>query len=37
MIPQARLVVIHNAGHGLYVSEAAQYNAELIKFFQSLG
>jgi non-heme chloroperoxidase len=37
MIPQARLVVIHNAGHGLYVSEAGQYNAELIKFFQSLG
>jgi len=37
LIPQARLVVIHNAGHGLYVSEAARYNAELIKFFQSLG
>jgi non-heme chloroperoxidase len=37
MIPQARLVVIPNAGHGLYVSEAAQYNAELIKFFNSLG
>jgi non-heme chloroperoxidase len=37
MMPQARLVVIHNAGHGLYVSEAARYNAELIKFFQSLG
>jgi non-heme chloroperoxidase len=37
MIPDARLVVIHDAGHGLYVSEQAQYNAELIKFFASLG
>jgi non-heme chloroperoxidase len=37
MIPQARLVVIRNAGHGLYVSEAARYNAELIRFFRSLG
>jgi hypothetical protein len=31
------LAVIDGAGHGLYASEPAQYNAELITFAQSLG
>jgi non-heme chloroperoxidase len=32
LIPGARLVALEGAGHGLYASEAARYNSELISF-----
>jgi non-heme chloroperoxidase len=32
LVPGARLVVFEGAGHGLYASEAARYNGELIGF-----
>jgi non-heme chloroperoxidase len=35
LVPGSRLVVIDGAGHGLYTSAAARYNAELIGFARS--
>lgn len=37
LVPASRLVVIDGAGHGVYASDAARYNAELITFAQSLS
>jgi pimeloyl-ACP methyl ester carboxylesterase len=35
LVPGSRLVVVDGAGHGLYTSAAARYNAELIDFARS--
>jgi non-heme chloroperoxidase len=35
LLPGCRLVVVDGAGHGLYTSAAARYNAELIDFARS--
>jgi len=32
LIPNSQLIVLPGAGHGLYVSEASRYNAELLAF-----
>jgi len=37
LVPDARLVIFDSAGHGLYTSDAARYNAELIGFARGLG
>jgi len=37
LIPGCRLTVFNGAGHGVYASEAARYNAELITFARSLS
>lgn len=36
LIQKSRLVVFDGAGHGLYTSESAAYNAEIIRFAQEL-
>jgi non-heme chloroperoxidase len=35
LVPDSRLVVIEGAGHGLYASAAARYNAELLHFISA--
>lgn len=37
LVPGCRLAVIDGAGHGLYASEPAQYNAEFIAFAHSVA
>lgn len=37
LIPGARLAVLPGAGHGLYVSRAARYNAELLSFAEAVA
>ncbi|WP_285780851.1 alpha/beta hydrolase, partial [Microtetraspora sp. NBRC 13810] len=32
LLPDARLVVLEGAGHGLYMSDPGRYNAELLRF-----
>jgi pimeloyl-ACP methyl ester carboxylesterase len=36
LIPDSKLVVLEGGGHGIYVSQAARYNAELLEFFKEL-
>jgi len=36
LVPGSRLVVFDGAGHGLYTSEAPGYNAEIIRFAETL-
>jgi hypothetical protein len=35
-MPQARLVILAGAGHGLYRSEARRYTTEIISFARAL-
>ena len=37
MIPSCRIVVFDGAGHGLYTSEATQYNEEIVGFCRDLA
>jgi non-heme chloroperoxidase len=37
LVPGARLAVLEGAGHGLYWSAAARFNAEVLDFVHSLG
>jgi non-heme chloroperoxidase len=32
LVPGSRLLVFDGAGHGLYTSEASDYNAEIVRF-----
>ncbi|GAA4510879.1 alpha/beta hydrolase [Actinoallomurus oryzae] len=36
LLPDARLVVFQGAGHGLYMSDPGRYNAELLRFADTL-
>lgn len=36
LIPDCRLTIIDGAGHGLYISEAARYNAALLEFIDTV-
>ncbi|GAA1286479.1 hypothetical protein GCM10009609_60410 [Pseudonocardia aurantiaca] len=36
LLPDARLAVVEGAGHGLYMSDPARYNAELLGFADTL-
>jgi non-heme chloroperoxidase len=36
LIPDAKLVILNGAGHGLYRSEARRYTAEMVNFAHSL-
>jgi non-heme chloroperoxidase len=36
LLPDARLAVVEGAGHGLYMSDPGRYNAELLRFADTL-